>query len=204
MTHQMRALRRLVIAFCAGLALLPSAAAAHTGVHHFGHDQSFVSGFLHPIFGPDHLVAMTAIGLWAAYVGGRALVVVPLAFVGMAIVGAVLGNSDVQLPAAEQTIAASLVVFGLMICTLVRLPAGVAAVIVGLFAMFHGYAHGTEIPDVARPLSYGAGFVLGTVALLGLGIATGRVSRRSVPAAAIRTAGAAVVAFGIVTVAGSL
>jgi urease accessory protein len=202
MKYEMGARRLLVAALCVGIALLPNAAAAHTGVHYFGHGDSFVSGFLHPILGLDHLVAMVAIGFWAAYAGGSALVVVPVVFVGMMIVGAALGANGFHLPAADQTIAVSLVVFGLMICMLVKLPAGVAAVIVGLFATFHGYAHGTEIPDLARALPYGAGFVLATVLLLGLGIAIGSAGRRSIPNLAIRGVGAAVMIFGIVTVIG--
>lgn len=196
--------RTLAVMFGAGAALLPVAAAAHTGVHYFGGDESFVGGFLHPVLGPDHLVAMLAIGLWAAYLGGRALVGVPLAFVGMMIVGAILGATGSFLPAADQTIAVSLVVFGLMICMLAKLPVFVAVALGGLFATFHGYAHGTEIPDLAQPLLYGAGFIFATVLLLGIGVAIGLACRRSVPDLLVRGAGAAVVLFGIVTVIGQI
>ena len=202
MKYEMAIRRFLIVVWCIGVALLPSVAAAHTGVHYFGHGDSFVGGFLHPILGADHLLAMVAIGLWAAYLGGSALLVVPLAFVGMMIAGAALGANGFHLPAVDQTIAVSLVVFGLMICTLARLPLGVAAAIVGLFAMFHGYAHGAEMPDLARPLFYGAGFVLATVLLLGLGVVIGRVCRQSIPDLVVRGVGAAVVMFGIVTVIG--
>src|SRR3972149_12032639 len=129
MKYEMGAWRHLVTALYVGVVLLPTAAAAHTGVHYFSHDESFVSWFLHPILGLDHLVAMMAVGFWAAYVGGRALIVVPLVFVGMMIVGAAFGANGFHLPVADQTIAASLVVFGLMICMLVKLPVGVAAAI---------------------------------------------------------------------------
>ena len=184
----------------AGLALLPAAALAHPGDHTLGHGDSFVSGFLHPIFGADHLVVMLAIGLWAAYLGGRAVVGVPLAFIGMMIAGSVLSQAGVALPAVEQTIAASIVVFGLLICLLARLPAGPAALLVGLFASFHGFAHGAEMPDVATPFLSGAGFVMATAMLLGLGGAIGFASRGNVPAPFIRAVGAAVMAFGVVTV----
>ena len=177
----------------AGLALLPAAALAHPGDHTLGHGDSFVSGFLHPIFGADHLVVMLAIGLWAAYLGGRAVVGVPLAFIGMMIAGSVLSQAGVALPA-------SIVVFGLLICLLARLPAGPAALLVGLFASFHGFAHGAEMPDVATPFLYGAGFVMATAMLLGLGGAIGFASRGNVPAPFIRAVGAAVMAFGVVTV----
>lgn len=185
-------------------ALLPVAASAHPGGHVFGHGESFVSGFLHPIFGTDHLVAMLAIGLWAAYLGGRAVVGVPLAFLGMMIAGSLFGQVGVALPAVDQTIAVSLVVVGLLICLLVKLPAGLAASIVGLFASFHGFAHGVEMPGVAKPMLHGAGFVTATAALLALGGAIGITSRGAVPTAVIRAVGAAVAAFGIVTITGQV
>jgi urease accessory protein len=188
----------------AAATLPPVAAQAHTGVHMFEHGDSFLGGLVHPILGPDHLVAMVAIGLWAACLGGRAILGVPLAFVGMMIAGAVLGAAGVFLPAVDQTIAVSLVVFGLMICTLARLPVPMAAVLGGIFAVFHGHAHGAETPDLAQPLLYGAGFIASTLLLLGLGTAIGLVSRRSVPDFVVRSAGAAVALFGIVTVIGQI
>jgi urease accessory protein len=196
----------LRLASLAGLAvaLSPSKAAAHPGAHHLGSGESFFDGFLHPVLGADHLVAMLAIGLWAAYLGGRALVSVPLAFAGMMALGAMLGAGGVPLPGVEQTIAVSLVVFGLMICMLAKLPALLASALVGLFAIFHGYAHGAETPDLAQPLLYGAGFVMATVLLLGAGVAIGETCRRSAPDILVRGAGAAVAVLGIVTVIGHI
>jgi urease accessory protein len=187
--------------FSAGMVLLPAVASAHPG-HAFPNEGSFANGVLHPVLGADHLVAMVAVGLWAAYLGGRALVGVPLAFLGMMTVGAVLGYMGVGLPAADQAIAVSLVVVGILICLLARLPTCVAATIIGAFATFHGYAHGSEIPSLAQPLPYGAGFILATAALLALGSGIWLVSRRFIPAYVIRGAGAAVGIFGIVMFAG--
>lgn len=202
MRYGMDMRRVLTKALCAGLALAPNAAAAHTGVHHVAGGSSFVSGFLHPVLGADHLVTMIAIGVWAAYLGGRAVVAVPLAFVAMMIVGAGLAAQGVALPAVENTIAVSLVVFGLLICMLAKWPAGAAAALVGVFAVFHGYAHGAEIPEPAQPLLYGAGFVLASILLLGIGVTVGRVCSRAVPPLVVRGAGAAIALFGLVTVAG--
>jgi urease accessory protein len=184
------------------VALLPMEASAHPGIHIFPHEGSFMSGVLHPILGADHLVAMVAIGLWAACLEGRAIISVPLAFVSMMIIGAVFGYTGVDLPAADQTIAVSLVVVGILICSLAKLPTILAASVVGAFATFHGYAHGSEIPSVAQPLLYGAGFIVATTGLLALGGAIGLASRRLVPPYVVRGAGAAIGVFGVVMIAG--
>src|SRR5690606_18716488 len=116
--------------------------------------------------------------------------------------GALLKGAGVELAVADQAIAASIVVFGLMICMLAKIPIPVAAALVGAFAVFHGHAHGAEIPELARPLLHGAGFIAATVFLLFLGAAFGKICQRSVPNLIVRAAGAAVLAFGIMTVLG--
>lgn len=180
----------------AGPILLPFAAWAHPGDAVTSSGASFLGGILHPLVGSDHLIAISAVGLWAGYLGGRALFGIPLAFLGMMSAGAVLGHSSVAVPAVDHMIAVSLVVFGLLICLLVRLPPSVAACIVALFGAFHGYAHGAETPDAAEPLVYGAGFLIATTTLLALGGALGFVGRQRFPVFVVRAAGMAITAFG--------
>ena len=160
------------------LAVAP-AALAHPG--HDGHELTwdFGSGFTHPLFGVDHLLAMLAVGLWAAQLGGRARWLVPAAFVTVMALGAALGRSGIAIPGLEQTIAASVLVFGLLLATATRLPVMGSAVLVSLFAMFHGFAHGAEMPATSGALTYGAGFVLATVLIHAAGVGLGLLSHRA-------------------------
>ncbi len=184
----------------AGFTLLPSAALAHTGVG--AHDHAgLAAGFLHPVTGVDHVAAMVAVGLWAAALGGRAMLAVPAAFVGVLALGAAAGVAGLPLPGVEPMIAASVVVLGLLTAFAVRVPTAAAAALVGLFAVFHGFAHGAEMPDMASPALYGLGFVTATALLhaagLGLGVLLPRVS-----GLAARVAGGAVAAVGLMLIAG--
>ncbi|UUX49688.1 HupE/UreJ family protein [Nisaea acidiphila] len=133
---------------------------------------SFAAGLSHPLFGADHILAMIAVGIWAFQIGGRALVGVPAAFVGCMALGFVLALSGVALPFVEPAILASVVALGLLVAAAVRLPAGVCAAVVGLFALFHGHAHGGEI-GAATALTYGAGFVAATALLHVAGLGAG-------------------------------
>lgn len=166
--------RRLVLPFTLA-ALAPSAAFAHTGV---GDVHGFAHGFLHPLSGLDHVLAMVAVGLFAAQRGGRALWLVPLAFLGMMIAGGALGAAGVGLPYVEAGIALSVVVLGAAVALRLDLPTTLAMALVGVFAVFHGHAHGAEMPETASGLAYGAGFIGATALLhavgLGLGLALGR------------------------------
>ena len=154
---------------------LPVLAHAHPG--HDGHDLtwSFGTGFSHPFSGWDHLLAMVGVGVWAARLSGRARWLVPASFVSMMIVGAILAGNGLVLPCLEETIAASLLVLGLLIVFAVRLPLVAGMGIVGLFALFHGSAHGAEMPATGNGVLFGAGFVAATTLLhlagLGLGFA---------------------------------
>ena len=154
---------------------LPVLAHAHPG--HEGHELTwdFTSGALHPLSGWDHLLAMIAVGLWAAQLGGRSRWLVPAAFVGVMTLGALLGHVGFAIPGVEQGIAASILVLGLLIACAVKLPAIACMAIVGTFALFHGVAHGAEMPATASGLSYGIGFITSTAFLhifgLGLGVA---------------------------------
>ncbi len=185
------------------IAALPLAAAAHTGAD-AGMHHGFASGFLHPLTGPDHLAAMVAVGLWSALTARRAwpdLLWAPLGFALMLLVGAMLGLAGVQLPAVEPMIAASLLVLGLLVVTQQRLPALAAAALVGVFAVFHGVAHGQELAGESDAALTLAGMLAATVLLHAAGIVLGwalRGSHRWMP----RVAGAAVAVFGVALLGG--
>ncbi|RAI33484.1 urease accessory protein [Rhodoplanes serenus] len=182
----------------AAVALIATAGSALAHVGTESHLHGFADGFVHPLFGPDHLAAMVAVGLWSATLGGVAVAAVPAAFVALLIGGALLGAGGVVLPAVEPVITASVIVLGLLVALTVRLPPLPAALVVGLFGLFHGCAHGTEMPAAAAPLPYGLGFVTATALLHGTGIAIGLALGRTASRSATRLAGAGVTAFGIV------
>ena len=173
---------------------LPVLAQAHPG--HDGHELTwdFATGATHPLSGWDHLLAMVAVGLWAAQLGGRSRWLVPAAFVGVMTLGALIGHNGVALAGVQQGIAASILILGLFIAAAVRLPAPASMAIVGLFALFHGVAHGAEMPATAGGLSYGAGFVAATILLHATGLGLGVLLQKQQHAA--RFAGAAVAIAG--------
>lgn len=180
------------------LALSPGVVWAHTGV---GSTQGFGYGFAHPLLGWDHLLAMVAVGLWAAQTGGRALWALPAGFVATMIVGGVLGALGTGLPGVEAGILASVLVLGGLIAAAARFPVGVGVVVVALFALFHGHAHGAEMPAAVTGLAYGAGFALATALLHAVGIAftlsVQRVAKEGRTAAWVRLAGAAIGVAGL-------
>ncbi|MET2829764.1 HupE/UreJ family protein [Mesorhizobium shangrilense] len=143
---------------------------AHVGI---GTTSSFAAGFMHPLSGLDHMTVMIAVGLWAALKGGKAIWAWPLAFVGVMLVGGALGMLHMPLPFVEPGILASVVALGLLVALAVDLPVLAGAAIIGLFALFHGHAHGTEVPQNAGGLEYMAGFAAATVLLHTTGIAVG-------------------------------
>ncbi|MDE3083773.1 MAG: HupE/UreJ family protein [Verrucomicrobiota bacterium] len=151
---------------------------AHPG--HAGHELTwdFSGGFAHPLSGWDHLIAMIAVGLWAAQLGGRARWLVPTAFLGAMALGAVYGQTFGSVPGIEQGIAASVFVLGLLIAAAVRLPVAASMALVGVFAIFHGMAHGAEIPGTASGLTYGVGFVAATALLQAAGVGLGSLLTR--------------------------
>ena len=158
------------LAIAAFLIAYASAVSAHEGA---GITGGFISGFMHPILGWDHVVAMVAVGLWGAFLGSPAIWILPVVFPLVMAFGGALGVIGIPIPAVETGIAASAVVLGAMVAFAVRPPIWIAAVIVGAFAIFHGHAHGTELPNAANPLSYSIGFVLSTGLLHLSGIAFG-------------------------------
>lgn len=163
-------LRKLTPATLVVMFLSTAPALAHVG---FGPADTFSHGFTHPLSGLDHVLAMVAVGLYAASLGGRALWLVPAAFVGTMIVGGLLGYAGIPLPLVEQGIGLSVVVMGLAIAFGVKLPTVAAMGLVGIFALFHGHAHGSEGAQLASFLPYAAGFVVATALLHVAGIALG-------------------------------
>ena len=147
--------------------------------HTFGSQGAgLMAGLTHPFVGLDHLLAMIAVGIWAGQLGGRAVWLIPLTFVSVMAAAATLASFGLLLPLMEPAIACSVLVLGLLIAGSVRLPTSVSALLVSLFAVFHGYAHGLELPQAASPILYGAGFVLATALLHGLGIGFASNSRQ--------------------------
>jgi len=139
---------------------------------------SLAAGFSHPLFGLDHILAMVAVGLWAALLGGRALWQVPAAFVGTMLAGFAVALAGLGLPFVEPVIAASVVVIGLLALVALQVPAAAGMALVGFFAFFHGYAHGGELGS-AGALAFCAGFALATALLHASGVGLGRVAGRA-------------------------
>jgi urease accessory protein len=154
-----------------------------------------LSGLRHPVSGLDHILAMVAVGLWGAQLGAPAIWLLPVTFPMVMAFGGMLGLMGFRLPGIEIGIAVSAIVLGIMVCFEARPPLWVAAVIVGFFAIFHGHAHGTELPAGADALLYSIGFVVATGCLHGAGISIGLIHRWSAGKATLRALGM-VVALG--------
>ena len=175
------------------LMTLATAAEAHTGQGVIG---GFSSGFLHPITGWDHVVAMVAVGLWGAFLGSPAIWILPVVFPLVMAFGGMLGVMGVPLPFVETGIALSGIVLGFAVLFGVRAPIWLASIIVGIFAIFHGHAHGAELPEAANPFSYALGFVIATGLLHLFGIAFGFLTLVPKGQYIVRAAGAAIAAVG--------
>jgi len=189
-----RSLKLLSLA-AAATAGFSTAALAHAGDHSH---MSLTEGFLHPFSGIDHVLAMVAVGLWASQLGGRALWLLPLTFPAVMAVGAALGLSGVTLPWIEIGIAGSVMVLGAVVALALRPSLAISMPLIGAFALLHGYSHGIELPASASALSYGVGFIVATLVLHAVGIATGLIAGRLPVRSAARTAGGAIAALGVV------
>ena len=176
------------------LILMPEIALAHAPE---GAGGGFVTGFLHPIMGVDHLVAMVAVGLWGAFLGERALWILPIVFPSIMAVGAAFGIVGLEIPLVEFVIALSGVVLGALIALRVRAPLAIAMVLVGIFAIFHGYAHGVEMPEQISAITYSAGFVIGTGLLHLAGVAIGFATRLPRGELLVRGCGGVISAIGL-------
>lgn len=183
----------IALFFLAALLLVSGPAAAHTEV---GVPGGLLSGFLHPLTGLDHLVAMVAVGLWGAQLGKPGIWVLPICFPVVMALGGVLGILGVPLPATELVVALSALVLGFAVALALRVPFWAAAVVVGVFAIFHGYAHGSEMPGASNALAYSLGFVVATGLLHALGVLTGTLTRWPAGAQAVRALGAAIAGLG--------
>ncbi|WP_459618271.1 HupE/UreJ family protein [Bordetella sp. 2513F-2] len=188
----------------ATLLALPALALAHPGHDHVAAagatGASLAAGFLHPLTGLDHLCAMVVLGVWSAMTARRVWLA-PLTFALLLLAGALLGRAGLALPAVEPMIAVSLLVLGLLTAARARLPESAGAAVAGLFALFHGHAHGAELPGGAVAWAYIGGFMAATIALHCAGIAGGLGLRR-MHAWAARVLGGGVALYGAVLLAG--
>lgn len=193
-------MRRIALGF--GLSALFLGTIGVAEAHTFGAQGAGLSqGFAHPLLGFDHLLAMIAVGAWGAQLGGRAVWAVPGAFIGMMVAGAGLALSGISFPAVELGIVGSLLVIGALVAVAVRLPAAVGGGLVGFFALFHGHAHGAEIPEAASALLYGLGFVAATALLHGIGLGAAAYLKGSTRTWTVRAGGAGVAAAGLAMLA---
>jgi len=176
------------------LLLMANSAFAHS---EGGIAGGFISGFLHPVLGWDHVVAMVAVGLWGAFLGSPAIWLLPIVFPLVMAFGGAMGVLGIPIPAVEAGIATSAIVLGAMVAFTIRPPILVAAIIVGAFAIFHGHAHGTELPNAANPIAYSIGFVLSTGLLHLSGIAFGLLVRWPAGKVAVQAGGGAISLMGV-------
>lgn len=161
--------------------------------HVFAGDAGPAAGFMHPLTGPDHFLAMFTVGVLSARIGGRAVWAVPAAFVTVMLAGGIVGMAGAALPGAEIGVAASVIVLGLLLALGERTPMALALVAAGMFGLYHGYAHGREMPRVNAPALYALGFLVSTAGLHVMGALTGAlVLCRPRGAARLRIAGALV------------
>jgi urease accessory protein len=174
--------------------LLSNPAAAHMGT---GLPGGFGSGFMHPFDGIDHLLAMVSVGIWGAFLGRPLLYLLPVVFPAMMVAGAMMGMFVVPLPPVEIGIAISVLILGSCIAFSVRAPVWLACLLVALFALFHGYAHGKELPSAADPVTYSAGFVLATGLLHISGIGLGLLNEFPNGVVATRSTGAVIASAGV-------
>lgn len=190
-----------LIPICLTLSVaLVSPAFAHAGLEQ---TNSFAAGIAHPLSGVDHILAMVAVGLWGAIAGGRALWVWPLAFVATMLAGFATATFGLQIPFVEPAIASSIIVLGLSIALALKAPIWLGAVLAGLFALFHGHAHGTE-STVASVIPYAAGFAIATAGLHAAGVGAGLLAAGSIGKLVLRALGGGIAVLGGVALTGGL
>lgn len=174
--------------------LCPAVAMAHAP----GGEGGFLAGLTHPVLGFDHFLAMLSVGILSAQIGGRAIWTVPATFVTVMAVGALIGVEAISLPGVEYGIALSVLILGFALAMEDKLPTAWAMTGVGFFAMFHGHAHGTEMPSIVKPIVYAGGFLLGTAAIHIAGVLLGVFSEKTAKGAAIlRYVGAGISGVGV-------
>lgn len=183
------------------VALIPEVASAHYVGGVLG---GFQSGFTHPIVGTDHLLAMLAVGIWGAQMGGRSVWTLPVTFPLIMAAGGVLGMSGITLPHVELGIAISVFILGLAIAFAWRAPESIALLLIAVFAIFHGYAHGLELPQAIDPGSYAMGFVVATGLIHVVGIGIGLLLSKPWKGQLAQMLGGAIAVTGIYFAAGPL
>lgn len=189
---QARRAAMVSIIVAAAVSMMASPALAHTGSVAGG----FGGGFTHPLFGADHVVAMVAVGLWGAFLGAPAIWLLPIVFPLVMALGGAMGILGIPLPGVEIGIALSAVALGAMVALAARPALWIAASLVGAFAIFHGHAHGAELPDGADAVAYSLGFVMATGLLHLCGIAFGLLARYPAGRVAVRAAGLIIAMIG--------
>lgn len=190
--HTSRLNRHLLVTL-ALLAASPFVLNAHP-LH--GEPTGFLGGFTHPLFGIDHILAMVAVGIWAAQIGKRQVWLVPLSFVTLMAVGGVVGFAGGQLPLIEEGIIGSVLILGVLIAASVKMPLWSSMMLVGFLALFHGFAHGTEMPQGSSATFYAGGFVIATMLLHLVGIGLGVLVQRKINTTAVRWTGAVIIVAG--------
>jgi urease accessory protein len=187
---------QLVLRVSPSLVLL---AAASPALAHFDKSLTggFFAGFRHPLSGPDHLLAMVAVGIWGAFLGRPLIVLLPILFPTVMAFGGALGMAGVPMPPVEIGIALSVLLLGAAIVFAIRPPVWAAATLVAIFAIFHGYAHGAELPSIADPIAFSVGFVLATGLLHVAGILLGLLNDRPGGQRITRGAGGLIAATGV-------
>ncbi len=183
------------------LLVFSSSAFGHSGE---GLAGGFIGGFMHPIMGLDHVTAMVAVGILGAFLGRPAIWVLPVVFPLVMAFGGVLGIMGVPIPNIEVGIAVSSIVLGLIIALALKMPLWVASILVAIFAIFHGHAHGTELPNAANPLAYSVGFVISTGLLHLAGIAIGELIRWPAGVVVARVAGGVIALAGVGFLTGTI
>ena len=185
---------RWILSCIALSAALPSMAFAHPGL---GSPESFAAGVAHPLLGLDHVAAIVGVGLWAALKGHRAVWVWPATFVGMMSIGGALGMAHMALPLVDPGILASVIVMGLLVVFAVDLPIVAGAAIIAVFALLHGHAHGSEVPETANGVMYVVGVALATASLHGVGVTFALSARRVLSGFPVRLAGGGCIVVGL-------
>ena len=189
--------------FIAPIAIATTLLASGAQAHQIGADHAgFAAGIAHPFGGLDHLLAMLALGIWAALIGGRAALALPLAFPAAMIAGGIIGAAGIGLPFVEAGIALSVVALGGLVALGARPPLSAALALVAVFAGLHGHAHGTELPEAASPLAYGLGVVLATLALHAIGFGAGKMALAARQPAFIKAGGVGVSLAGLILLFG--
>lgn len=177
---------------------------AHAHIAEEGLTGGFISGYVHPLLGWDHVAAMIAVGIWGVFLGNRAVWILPIVFPFIMVIGGILGMIGVPIPFIVPGIAFSSIIIGLAIAFKWRAPLILASIIVGIFAIFHGYAHGQNLPSASNPISFALGFVLGSGTLHLIGITFGLVERYSWGLTALRVCGVIIALVGVAVLTGLL